>query len=55
MKIANDAPHLSFRAKRGISLSITDHLNYEILRFAQDDHLYNFIPWVAGRSLLCLS
>ena len=37
-------PHLSFRAKRGISPSITnrlndDRLNDEILRFAQDDNL----------------
>ena len=34
--------NLSFRAKRGISPSITHHSNYEILRYAQDDNLYDF-------------
>ena len=31
-------PSLSFRAKRGIFRSITERLNDEILRFAQDDN-----------------
>ncbi len=44
MKTGNATQKLSFRAKRGISRSIIEGLEKQILRFAQDDNLGHFLP-----------
>ena len=49
MKIAGNTPNLSFRAKRGISPSIIEDFNYEILRVAQDDRRMSLLrKWLSS-------